>query len=234
MTSPLGSVVVFVQAFDAASVAAAHAEYDKYAWARVVQMPSENNPFFESALFMEPSLRQLEAHVEFVGQISYKASTKIRIELVDQLIQSRAYLEFDYVHLDGPARFDCLRSPYTRFHPYFQHIWHDVLQTDGLPSAQVPEMLFNYWIARRPLWEAYCDQLVALRPRLLSHPYAFADSRYPGGLSKDRLQRLCGTRWYPHLPFVVERFPAAWFLRRQHKCAFLNRFTGQVTVFKTW
>lgn len=228
MSSAAAQVVIFVQAFNEQTLQQARSDFKQYSWARPILMPSKENPFFESALFVDPRLRMLEPSVEYVGQISYKASLKINVAFLDAMIKRQDYRLYDYVHFCGPPTQNVLHSGFVKLHPYFQHIWHDVFEPVGLPAIETPEMLFNFWMARRTLWISFCTDIETMRAEILSHPYALEDSKYRGSLRPEALVALCGVPWYPHVPFVMERFPVAWFLRRQYTCGFIERLQGRV------
>lgn len=207
-------VVILVLAHSQDTFEHAKKKFAPYWWAKPLLLPqlSTNNPLFENKVYVDyDSL--LRSHVEtaacegaYVGLMTYKGFDKVDVHLVHDAIQRQLYANFDMLHF-ACGIYTVAASPYARGHPHLHQIWHDVIEEYAGPADKAKESYFNFWCARRNVFEAYCAFLRdTLVPKLMAHPLVMTDAKYVGTLSSQALLDLCGVPWYPHAPFVLERF----------------------------
>jgi hypothetical protein len=199
---PKNDIIIFILAYDEPTYKIALTY--TYDWAFPIYIPgaSEKNPLFENIVFhqYESLLRPhiLERH-KYVGLLSWKANQKLNMNIVNNRIQTKQYRNVPYIHFDeGPvAMYKC--------HPFVKNIWDDIFLKKLGPIEKAKFGYCNYFVTKKNIFEKYVAEMKLYIPLVLSHPKSFEDARYPGSLSKEKLIKLCGKPWYPHVPFVLER-----------------------------
>ena len=203
-------VLIIVQSHDAASFDKACKLASQYPWAFPVLVPdaTENNPLFENRLFMlydEVVKPLLGPDIKYIGQIAYRADKKINVKGLDMAIRNGAYKAFDAIMMRM-----CDTTIANDAHPHLVQLWNEVVEpVIGLNHSQVNCMAYyNYWFAKKEVYEDYVHILkTEVVPRILKHPMAFKDAKYKNDYhTKDSLLKQCGVPWFPHIPFVLERF----------------------------
>lgn len=199
---PKNDIIIFILAYDDTTYKIALTY--TYDWAFPIFIPgaTEMNPLFENIVFdqYESFLRPhiLERH-KYVGLLSWKANQKLNMNIVHNRIQTKQYRSLPYIHFDeGPiATYKC--------HPFVKNIWDDIFLKKLGPIENAKFGYCNYFVSKKNIFEKYVAEMKLYIPLVLSHPKSLEDARYPGSLSKEKLIKLCGKPWYPHVPFVFER-----------------------------
>lgn len=208
-------VVVYVLAYDEESHAAAKREYADKPWARVATLPDAlpESKYMEGAAFLKllADRRAEWADAEFVGTVSWKASTKIDIP-PNFLRVCEDVRHADVVAL-MPSTEHLLKQA-MRCHPRFLETWVPLLEKMGYRaqdavSIDVPCFVCNYFLMKPATMDAFIEfyrRAVAVMetdPELQGS--LWADSGYGTHLSADRLTRLYGKPYIPYHPFIGER-----------------------------
>jgi hypothetical protein len=211
-------VVIFVLCYDAASQHEASKVYGGLPWARVTRIPT--TMYMEGVMYWMwlDQFRHVWHDADFVGTLSWNASTKLVIPDMEQLGRQADQLGAGVVAVHSSR--DDLVGQATKCHPRFMEVWVTLLEEMGYTredatSRQIPAFFCNYWMARPPLMERYVAWF--RRARILLDTCAaiqeplWSDSGYPGRLRGQRCMAIWARPYYPHHCFVVERLPCFFF-----------------------
>lgn len=199
---PKGDIIIFILSYDDETYLKAKSY--EYEWAFPILVPGSNvnNPLFENIVFekyesiLSPFI--LSRH-KYIGLLSWKAKHKININTLDNQIKLKQYTKSSFIHFNqGPIQI-------YRCHPFLKTIWDDIFAEKLGPIEKNKFGYCNYFVARKDIFEKYVKEMQRYIPIVLAHPKSFHDARYPGGLPKEKLMKICGKPWYPHVPFVFER-----------------------------
>jgi hypothetical protein len=183
--------------------------WERYPWARLVVMKYQDVTF-ENAFWKQLQ----EIHDEWkdcgmVGTIACTAYKKIDICQVDREIAWVTRLGLEYHHFRD-TKVPIERTPCT--HPNFKKIYSDIRTKLGLGSSTTCAYC-NYFMCKPEHMCRFIDWYHEhLRPAVVSHPLSMTDALYKNPtLGQQQLLRLCGTPYYPHVPFVIERMNKCFF-----------------------
>jgi hypothetical protein len=200
---PKGDILIFILSYDDETYDKAQS-YRKYDWAFPILVPGSNNdnPLFENIVFQKFETILLpficNRH-KYIGLLSWKAKQKININSLSNQIRMKQYTKSPFIHFNpGPVQI-------YRCHPFLKTIWDDIFSEKLGPIEKNKFGYCNYFVARKDIFEKYVKEMQRYIPIVLAHPNAFHDAKYPGGLSKEKLIKICGKPFYPHVPFVFER-----------------------------
>jgi len=217
-------IQIFIICFSKETIEKAKQIYARYEWAYPILVPDVNNPIFENYAFvnyhtvLEPLVKD---STQYVGTMSHRAYQKINLTKVNEFIHQEAFKKYDVANFCVLSK-DLKQGRFCNTHPHFQRIWHETLQKYA-SSKDCKESIFNYWIAKKDLFEEYCDALKnTIVPDLMKNPLAMSNAFYSGTMRVDNLMSLCGVPWYPHAPFLLERFSWAYFQHKGLNCLDLN------------
>lgn len=231
------TVVVYVLCYDDATEAAARAEHAGRAWARVLRVPEPvvgdvEGKYLETAAYLSllDSRRAEWEHADFVGTLSWKASTKIGcVDRIPRLCH--AFRRRDVIALLSLPRENLLDQAEAG-HPGFSRVWVPLLEglgysADDAVDPAVRPFMCNYWLAR-PAWmdrySAFCRRAV----RLLEaegplREAAWRDARYAENqFGEAWCLRTYGRPYLPFHPFVCERLPCFFFWKEGASVAALD------------
>lgn len=197
-----------------------------------------SNKFFEAAAFKNAQI--VDDTVDFVGHVTYSYKSKIAPYDFEDLCKK--YSDTTDVIALFPGNNFPMYDFAEKVHPGFMKIWDRLMELMGHKdymsqgSGQPQAFYSNYWIARRDLWNKYCEFAASAMHHLTSDPLLIElcqqDSGYKGtieALPPPRLQEICGKPYYTFEPFIMERLPCFFF----HS---LNARTKLITVStqETW
>lgn len=213
-------LVVYVLCYDDKSTQSATEEYAGYPWARVVTLPDHPGTakYMEGAMFLS-TMRELrnEWHdADFVGTLSWKASEKIAVSLVDKVAELKK--ESDVVAL-LPAN-DLMIPHAVRHHPRFLEVWVPLLVSMGYDvtdttSTEIPGFFCNYWLAT-PCWmDRFLDFYGKAAGAMDTLPgiqgALWSDSLYCSQLPRERIEKVFGRPYMAYHPFIGERLASFFF-----------------------
>lgn len=218
-------VIVYVLCHDEATLRVATARHAADPWARVLRIPT--TPYLENVMYGEVLRdRQAEwADADFVGTLSWKAHTRMRLPDMTQFGETLRRGGYDVGALVVPRHVpDASRmvTAASEAHPPFRDVWVPLLQTLGFSAEEalspaIPGFFCNYWMARPAWMERYMDFFAAARAALDTEPALqpalWSPSKYAGALSRDALRAIYGAPYYAMHPFVCERLPCFFFWR---------------------
>jgi len=179
--------------------------YGKYSWAVPILMTYQDITF-ENAFWKQ--LYEMRAewyNCKMVGTLSFRASKKINLSIIDNIIRDPSKWTSGYYHFlskDIPVN--------NKQHPNLVTILNDV--TRSLRLDMPNENCCNYWMCspdkmlRFLIWfeeDAY--------PLVMSHSLSMTNSTYIGSLKKEELLKLGPYPFYTHAPFVFERLFISYF-----------------------
>ena len=230
-------MLVYILCPDPAAEALATMEYSRFPWAKVIMIPTTY--YLESIMYSHIlSLREDEwEHEDFVGCMSWRASTKINV--FDD-IESYTTRGAEFVAL--MYRGDPLVDAADMYHPGFKRVWVSALGKMGLDSSAVthpdlPSFYCNYWLATPAIMKEYIQFFKRFRKALESldppeRDILWSDSKYKGALPVEKRLKIWGTRWYPFHPFLSERLPCLFVALRTPaiSCLFSSGIKSPCTV----
>ena len=176
-----------------------------YSWAFPIRMKYQNCTF-ENAFWKQLlEIKEEWSKCKMVGTLSSIAYKKIKLSEIDRILHTPSAWSSS-----GYYNFMNADKPLTNDHPHLLKIIRDVCTS---LQIQVPKSAWcNYWMCSPARMEKFIEWYHGrLQPTVLAHPLAMTNSNYSGRLTKDELITLCGTPYYPHVPFVIERLTKAFF-----------------------
>ena len=206
---PRSETAIYIICKDHATLEDSRKRYAAYGWARPI-LPLGQDVTFENVVWAQlMALHDEWSGCDFVGTLSSVAFNKIDLDIIDNFLASREADDAGYAHfLDSGVPVS--KSSKAGGHPHFLEIWKYMLKELGLEDTT--DNFCNYWICRpRHLpgfvawYQSKCLQV------LMKHPRCMEDARYPGSLTPQELQHLCGVSHYPHVPFILERLHRCYF-----------------------
>lgn len=185
-----------------------------------------SNKFFESATFLNSHV--VDDSVDYVGHVTYSYKSKIAPfdfgDLCKKYNDTHDVIGLFSGVSVAPGAIHPMYDFAEGAHPGFMKIWDRLMDLMGHADykslGNPPAFYCNYWIARRDLWNKYCDfantavKLLSTDPILME--LCSQDSSYRGtiqgtSLTPTRLQEICGKPYYTFEPFVMERLPCFFF-----------------------
>jgi chromosome segregation ATPase len=179
--------------------------YGKYSWAVPILMTYQDITF-ENAFWKQLyEIRGDWYNCKMVGTLSFRASKKINLSIIDNIIRDPSKWTSGYYHFlskDIPVN--------NKQHPNLVTILSDV--TRSLRLDMPNENCCNYWMCspdkmlRFLIWfeeDAF--------PLVMSHQLSMTNSTYIGTLKRDDLLKLGPYPFYTHAPFVFERLFISYF-----------------------
>jgi hypothetical protein len=119
------------------------------------------------------------------------------------------YVGNNYVHFQNSNKL-VLKSTTWKAHPNFEKIWVFLLKKFKINDFT--ESVYNYWMCTPEKMIGFIDWYINIElPALLEHPLIFTDAKH-NAHTKEELIKLWGNPYYPHLPFILERFNRAYFI----------------------
>lgn len=217
-------LLIYILAYSDETYRLASIEYGIFNWAKVIRIPSSilfENVIFDSIL---EERKEEWMHLEYVGFLSWKASSKIRIHSnmkthIGKIVKD---VRYDVIGLYDPFPNKSFIEQACRCHPKFYHIWEPLMTSLGYKSAynfkEIRNVfLANYWIAK-PEWLqkylAFFKKLKMMMSTLESIQMdLWEDSKYPckSKALQSHLYSFSGKPYYTYHPFIFERVPAVFF-----------------------
>lgn len=183
--------------------------WERYPWAKLIVMKYQDVTF-ENAFWKQLQ----EIHDEWkdctmVGTMACTAYKKINIRQVDREIAGAVRLGATYHHFRD-TKVSIERTPCS--HPNFMRIYSDIRTKLGLRSSTTCAYC-NYFMCKPEHMCRFIDWYHEhLRPAVMSHPLSMTNALYKKPtIGREQLLRLCGTPYYPHVPFVIERMNKCFF-----------------------
>jgi hypothetical protein len=184
--------------------------YAPYYWAVPICMKYQDCTF-ENAFWKQLlEIKEEWVGCNMVGTLSSAAHRKIDPQTVHNVIHNTKLWTSGYYNFNDSDEL------IGNAHPNLSAIVTHVAAKLGfsLPTTST----CNYWMCRPDLMEKFIDWFEkSLKPAVLDHPLTMSDARYGGTLTKPELIKLCGTPYYPHVPFVIERLNKAFFTQKLYK-----------------
>jgi hypothetical protein len=177
-----------------------------YKWAIPIRMKYQDCTF-ENAFWKQLlEIKEEWLSCEMVGTLSSIAHTKIPLKEVDRIVRNKSFWRQGYYNFMNPD------TPLANDHPHLLEIINDVCTILDLHQPSAAHC--NYWMCTPPLMTKFIEWFEEdLRPTVLSHPLIMENSEYGDPkLASNELMQLCGTPYYPHIPFVLERMNKAFFM----------------------
>jgi hypothetical protein len=199
---------VFILAYDAQSFGIAKKISNTYKWAEAYMLKpmTPATALWEHSFFLDiPEFTE-----DYVGILGYKCSLRVNLSSLDKVI--RDGLQGDVIHCNVSEK--TVAQGTSQAHPFFNAVWNDVLAPFAYPASQARESFFSHFVAKRDVMQAYAETIKRISPTLLSHPHILDNANYFGKLKPDFLLKACGVPWYPHTPFLLERFPLPHFMKQ--------------------
>lgn len=211
MNSKSKPVIIYVLCYNNITFQKSLVYYKKYTWAVPIIMKYQTLAFENSFWKQLQEIHSEWAHCAMVGTIAHSAMNKINLSEMDKIIQSNQH---PYYHFANTTMM--IPNVNTKFHPYFNQIWFDVLDT--LHLRNVSENNFNYWMCTPNLMLKFISWYQhKCMPALMAHPLIMTNSKHGGTLTENELYTLCGVPYYPHYPFIAERIHKSFFTSPQKK-----------------
>jgi hypothetical protein len=206
------SIRIFIQSHSTETFTLAKERFSNFSWAFPVLITGadENNVLFENKFYVE-----FEKHVnredynsfEYIGFLSYSAPTKISMHQIVQNIEALHHKNF--VHF-SPSPILISNSVNVNTHKNFKVIWNDVFNDLG-DTNHAFDSNWNYFVMKKNMFFEYQKYLKCKIPILLSHNLALTDANYKSGKNPICIERVTnGLKFYPHVPFVLERVCYNW------------------------
>ena len=214
---PLPNVKMYILCHNEQRYETACKEYAEWYWAHPIRMKYQDVTF-ENAFW-----RQLEEihdewrDCEMVGTLSSAAVKKTNLTNIDAIIRDRSKWDTtDYYHF-----WDTTNTISNLSHPHMITITSDVINTLGLELPK-EESYCNYFMAAPARMAEFIQWFeTTLKPTVLAHPLSMEDAKYVKSennvLGSSELMALCGTPYYPYVPFVLERLNKTFFLDTHEK-----------------
>ena len=177
--------------------------YSEYPWAVPIRMKYQDCTF-ENAFWKQ--LGEMKGEwiaCKLVGTVSYTAFKKMNINMFDRIIREQLRLKNDFYHFRELTTDKHNNAP-------LETIIKDILKDLRMPMPR--DAYFNYWMCSPPKMEGFLTWYdTKLKPAVLAHPLSMTDSTYKSSLSVTELKALCGTPYYPQVPFILERLNICFF-----------------------
>ena len=202
----IASVKVFILAFNSKSFDIAQKTALKFTWAEayLLKPMTPSTALWEHSFFLDMP----DCTTDYIGILGYKCETRSNLIALDKRIREGLTCDVLHLNLTNVA----IDKGYSKGHPHFKTIWKDVLEPLSMPITQASEAYYSHFLCRRNIMEQYASTIKSLSKTLLAHPLILHNAMYPGTLSKDMLKASCGVEWYPHTPFLLERFMVPYFV----------------------
>jgi hypothetical protein len=218
----VSNVIIYVLCYSEEKYKLALDIYKDYKWAKPIIMKyqdfSYENAFWKQLL----EIKDEWINCDMVGTISWKAYKKVNINTINNIIMNNKYVGNNYVHFfntDKPV----LQSNTWRMHPFFKEIWTFLLKkfkiNDFIDSR------CNYWMCTPEKMVGFINWYINILPTVLEHPSILKNANYKG-LRQNELIKLWGKPYYPHLPFILERFHKAYFVNPIFQNTIINENTN--------
>lgn len=182
----------------------------RFPWARQIVMKYQDLTFENAFWEQLKEIHEEWKDCDMVGVMSSTAHLKIDLRNVDAQIR-QINVHAGYHHfLDSKVPIERQRHN----HPHFMRIYNDVSRKLGLKSTTCAYC--NYFMCKPEHMLRFIDWFRdSLRPAVMAHPLSMTNARYTSNrrsrLNVQQLLRLCGTPYYPHVPFVLERMNKCFF-----------------------
>ena len=205
-------VRLYILCYSEATFAKARDEFLKYYWARPILLDNLDASF-ENVFYKQLSKYDDWQHLDMVGTLSHSAHAKIDVYKVHCYIESGAWKEVHYVNfaLASPS----IDSESSQTHgPVFLRAWDNLyasLKGHDERDWAPPETLYNFWMCTPQVMELFVDWQSRVLKHCFSTPLFMENGNYNGSIATGDLMRVCGTPFYPIMPFVLERFNVLFF-----------------------
>jgi hypothetical protein len=204
------NIIIYVLCFNHDTYNKANNIYREYYWAKPIIMKYQDYTF-ENAIWKQ--LLEIKGewiHCEMVGTISWKANTKVHLNKIDNMINNND-MNTNYVNFYDTSNLVLSDKASAKNHPHLREIWNFLLDKFQIPDFT--ESFSNYWMCKPIKMLGFINWYLNIcLPLLQSHPLIFEDAKYSNSLNIDNLIQLWGKPYYPHFPFVFERFHKAFFI----------------------
>lgn len=214
------TILVYVIAHNEATLEKAKEEYGKYAWAKPIIAPQ--TCWLENVMYTSYLMEHQDEwrDMDYVGTISWSASTKQPLVHRMQDICDDAHAkETDLIAL--MYRGDPLVPMGERWHPGFTQCWAAAWKSIGYTNEDllfhesIQSFYCNYWLARPALMTSYCTLMTYFDFRVHTDhtlkEIMWRDSTYEtrgpniAKMPVERKMALWDVPYYPQLIFVAER-----------------------------
>jgi glycosyltransferase involved in cell wall biosynthesis len=203
MSIPPSPVRIYVLCHNETRYQDALIRYSEYPWAVPIRMKYQDYTF-ENAFWRQlAEIKDEWVACKMVGTVSYTAFKKMNINTIDRIIREQLRLQQDFYHFREVTANKHNNAPlYT--------IMKDILKDLRMPMPR--DAYFNYWMCSPSKMEGFLIWYdTKLKPAVLAHPLSMTDSTYKSSLTVAELKALCGTPYYPQVPFIMERLNICFF-----------------------
>jgi hypothetical protein len=204
----------------------ANESFGKYEWAKILRINS--TLYLENIMYDSWLLDNKEdwENFDYVGTLSWKALTKIKLPNMDEIIKQLEIKKPDlFPFLVGKLNM-IKRTDF--YHPLFSKIWVNLLTKlnfteDMILSNNILPFYCNYWICPPKLMLEYIDFFKKAKDLIEKDQELqiniWQNSLYLG-IPKSDCMKIFGVPFYPYHPFICERLPCFFFWSRKSKIIF--------------
>jgi hypothetical protein len=225
--------IIYVLCYDDITEQKAHAEFDKFPWARVYRIPEiSQNHLFEGVMYQTELMKVYDEWKDkkYVGTVGYNMFDRIKTSLVIVGVNIEDYINYIIGRIETPDDVDfvgfitIIRDMWDH-PPYCKQIMRDLVFKnakilnkkyyvwDKIDNGK-PAYYSNYWMASPNTMLKYIHYFnTRWLPALESHNLIWTNAFYNGNLSREKLLKLSNGRcdYYPLHTFINERLPNIYF-----------------------
>ena len=235
-SEPDGNPMLFVLCHNKDTCDQASEQFSYYSWSQYTYlMPSTN--LFETYFYtniIENLIEVVNQSTSWVGSISWKASTKTYVHVIDRMLSDESLMQdgVDVIGFWTPSEFDpkyCNSTVYLQSngaHPgifqFIKYILKGVGESEEnisllrQPYPQFKSFYGSYFVARPALMQEYIvwirRVMVFLGKDPFARTYIWSDSKYGGDMTVPL--KVYGLSFYPLHPFIGERLVQYFFNSR--------------------
>lgn len=199
--------IIYVLCFNTETLYIAQEYYKKYNWAKPIIIENQDYTFENAFLPQLLKLKDEWINYDMVGMISWKAYQKIDINNINNLYNNNN----NYVYFLNSKR---KINDDAIFHPNLIELWNYLVKELDIKKFDFNLSYCNYFMCKPHIMIQYINwYLEKCLPVLLKNELSYTDAMYcDGQLKPDKLIKLWGKPYYPHIPFILERFNKAFFV----------------------
>lgn len=214
--------VIYVLCFDDKSEAIAKTNFGKYAWARVLRIPTTY--ILENVMY-DTILKELShewENADYVGTIAYSAYDKMSEQDIDELEKfwkCTMALGFDVVPMCfGKEEWGSMVDFAEICHPGFKWLWTTWMEHLQMPPppAKMKTWYYNYWVATPQRMKEYMTFFARAKGLLDTlddsdfQKRLWSDAKYNKDITEE-LKKTFGCKYYPFHCFLLERLSSHYF-----------------------
>jgi hypothetical protein len=222
---PKLDIIIYILYFNDDTKKLAYSEFGFYPWAKPIYIQS--TPYLESIMYTDilETLKDEWINKKYVGTLSYKANSKIKIPDIAKLINNNIFSKADVVGFHPFNTVNQTNSFLIKHaiihHRDFLPIWIYLLNKLGFTPFQyanksLPTIFCNYWYTKPKLMLQYIEFMkkvkLAIQEDKVLNDAINVDSKYTSGsLTTEDCMKKFNVPYYPYHPFICERLAGFYF-----------------------